>query len=102
MKPFSQQMGVTEGYSDEARMAMSHPAFLDQAERPQVHFGSAAQFGVKWHQEEFKKKPIIIQAEKSNKLSLSSSEVMRRKDIFYSGSLLNIPEYKYVGLAVWP
>ena len=60
MKPFSQQMGVTEGYSDEARMAMSHPAFLDQAERPQVHFGSAAQFGVKWHQEEFKKKPIIF------------------------------------------
>eukprot|EP00090_Calanus_glacialis_P045680 TRINITY_DN8647_c0_g1_i4.p1 TRINITY_DN8647_c0_g1~~TRINITY_DN8647_c0_g1_i4.p1 ORF type:complete len:613 (-),score=104.49 TRINITY_DN8647_c0_g1_i4:381-2219(-) len=78
MKPFSQQMGVTEGYSDVARMAMSHPAFLDQAERPQVHFGSAAQFGV----------------EKSNILSLSSSEVMGRKDIFYSGSLLNIPEYK--------
>jgi len=78
MKPFSQQMGVTDGYSDVARMAMSHPAFLDQAERPQVHFGSAAQFG----------------AEKDNKLSLSTSEVMGRKDIFYSGSLLNIPEYK--------
>ena len=55
MKPFSQQMGVTEGYSDVARMAMSHPAFLDQAEKPQVHFGSAAQFGVKLHQEEFKR-----------------------------------------------
>ena len=97
MKPFSQQMGVTEGYSDVARMAMSHPAFLDQAERPQVHFGSAAQFGVKLNQEEFKKKLIIfVQVEKSLKLSLSSSEVMGRKDIFYSGSLLNIPEYKYV------
>ena len=60
MQPFSQQMGVTEGYSDAARMAMSHPAFLDQAERPQVHFGSAAQFGVKFHQEGFKKKPIIF------------------------------------------
>ena len=52
MKPFSQQMGVTQGYSDAARMAMSHPAFLDQAERPQVHFGSAAQFGVKLHYKE--------------------------------------------------
>ena len=60
MKPFSQQMGVTQGYSDAARMAMSHPAFLDQAERPQVHFGSAAQFGVKLHQEEFKGKPILF------------------------------------------
>ena len=49
MKPFSQQMGVTEGYADVARVAMSHPAFLDQAEseRPTVHFGSHAQFGVK-------------------------------------------------------
>jgi len=77
LKPFSQQMGVTEGYQDVARMAMSHPAFLDQAERPQVHFGSAAQFRV----------------ENTNQLSQSNS-VMERKDIFYSGSLLNIPEYK--------
>jgi hypothetical protein len=30
-----------------ARMAMSHPAFLNQAERPQVHFGSHSQFQVK-------------------------------------------------------
>ena len=58
MKPFSQQMGVTEGYSDAARMAMSHPAFLDQAERPQVHFGSAAQFGVKLYLKEFKRKRL--------------------------------------------
>jgi len=78
MKPFSQQMGITDGYSDVARMAMSHPAFLDQAERPQVHFGSAAQFRV----------------ENRNQLSQPNSEVMGRKDIFYSGSLLNIPEYK--------
>jgi hypothetical protein len=28
-------------------MAMSHPAFLNQAERPQVHFGSHSQFQVK-------------------------------------------------------
>jgi len=80
MKPFSQQMGVTEGYADVARVAMSHPAFLDQAEseRPTVHFGSHAQFG----------------AENRIKQTLSSSQVMGRKDIFYNGSLLNIPEYK--------
>jgi len=78
MKPFSQQMGVTDGYADVARVAMSHPAFLDQAERPTVHFGSAAQFG----------------AEQRIKHSVSSTQVMGRKDIFYSGSLLNIPEYK--------
>ena len=64
MKPFSQQMGVTEGYSDVARMAMSHPAFLDQAERPQVHFGSAAQFGVMLHHDEIKGKLIIISVRK--------------------------------------
>jgi len=78
MKPFSQQMGVTDGYADVGRVAMSHPAFLDQAERPTVHFGSHAQFG----------------AENRIKHTLSSSQVMGRKDIFYSGSLLNIPEYK--------
>jgi len=78
LKPFSQQMGVTDGYQDVARMAMSHPAFLDQAERPQVHFGSAAQFRVEHRQ----------------KLSQANLSVMGRKDIFYSGSLLNIPEYK--------
>ena len=33
MKPFSQQMGVNEKYADAARMAMSHPAMLDHAER---------------------------------------------------------------------
>jgi len=59
-------------------MAMSHPAFLDQAEKTPVYFGSAAQFG----------------AGKVAKMSQSSSQVMGRKDIFYSGSLLNIPEYK--------
>ena len=49
IKPFAQQMGMTSGgsgYNDMARMAMSHPAFLDQSEKPQVHFGSAAQFQV--------------------------------------------------------
>ena len=42
-------MGMTgggAGYNEVARMAMSHPAFLDQSERPQGHFGSAAQFEV--------------------------------------------------------
>lgn len=80
MKPFSQQVGVGDGYQDVARMAMSHPAFLDQAERPQVHFGSVAQF----------------KGEKSKLAphSQGRSQVMGRKDIFYSGSLLNIPEYK--------
>ena len=43
MKPFSQQMGVA---ADAARMAMSHPAMLDHADRPHVQFGSVAQFKV--------------------------------------------------------
>jgi len=78
MKPFSEQVGVSNGCTDVSRMAMSHPAFLDQAEKTPVYFGSAAQFG----------------AGKVAKMSQSSSQVMGRKDIFYSGSLLNIPEYK--------
>ena len=52
MKPFSQQMGVTDKYAmDAARMAMSHPAMLDHADRPHVQFGSVATFKVgrnKW------------------------------------------------------
>lgn len=44
MKPFSQQMGVSDKYADAARMAMSHPAMLDHADRPHVQFGSVAQF----------------------------------------------------------
>ena len=46
MKPFSEQVGVSNGCTDVSRMAMSHPAFLDQAEKTPVYFGSAAQFGV--------------------------------------------------------
>ena len=50
MKPFSQQMGVADKYegvaADAARMAMSHPAMLDHADRPHVQFGSVAQFKV--------------------------------------------------------
>ena len=79
MKPFSQQMGVTEKYQDAARMAMSHPAMLDQADRPHVQFGSVAQF-------KGKEKGYGTQV---------NLEVMGRKDIFYSGSLLNLPEYRY-------
>jgi len=79
IKPFAQQICLTGGGdSDMARMAMSHPAFLDQSEKPQVHFGSAAQF---------------LAVPKPG-LPTSRSEVMRRKDVFYSGSLLNIPEYR--------
>ena len=78
MKPFSQQMGVTEKYQDAARMAMSHPAMLDQADRPHVQFGSVAQF-------KGKEKGYGTQV---------NLEVMGRKDIFYSGSLLNLPEYR--------
>ena len=66
------------GYNNMARMAMSHPAFLDQSEKPEVHFGSAAQF----------------QRTPKPALPTSKSEVMGRKDIFYSGSLINIPEYR--------
>ena len=50
MKPFSQQMGVADKYAmDAARMAMSHPAMLDHADRPHVQFGSVAQFRVSRH-----------------------------------------------------
>ena len=45
-RPFAQQMGMGGKYNDMERMAMSHPAFLDQAERPQVVFGSHSQFQV--------------------------------------------------------
>jgi len=77
MKPFSQQMGVTDKYAmDAARMAMSHPAMLDHADRPHVQFGSVATFK---------------QAKSGTQATL---EVMGRKDIFYSGSLLNLPEYR--------
>lgn len=62
-----------------ARMAMSHPAFLDHAERPAVHFGSHSQF------QDIKKKQIS---------SYTVKGVMQRKDIFYGGSLYNIPEFK--------
>ena len=57
IRPFAQQMGVQEAhngliggggkYSDMARMAMSHLAFLNQADRPQIQaFGSHSQFQV--------------------------------------------------------
>ena len=58
IQPFAQQMGMANGgkpggagvngkYNEMARMAMSHPAFLNQAEqRPQVVFGSHSQFEV--------------------------------------------------------
>ena len=52
IRPFSQQMGMNGNgnYNDMARMAMSHPAFLDhQGERPQVVFGSHSQFEVSRH-----------------------------------------------------
>ena len=58
IQPFAQQMGMANGgkvgagsgkYNEMARMAMSHPAFLNQAEqRPQVVFGSHSQFEVSW------------------------------------------------------
>jgi len=90
IQPFAQQMGMANGgkvgvngvngkYNEMARMAMSHPAFLNQAEqRPQVVFGSHSQF------ENIKKR----------QMSPATSGVMARKDIFYSGSLYNIPEFK--------
>lgn len=89
IQPFAQQMGMANGgkpgggvngkYNEMARMAMSHPAFLNQAEqRPQVVFGSHSQF------ENIKKR----------QMSAAASGVMARKDIFYSGSLYNIPEFK--------
>jgi len=90
IQPFAQQMGMANGakpgggvngkYNEMARMAMSHPAFLNQAEqRPQVVFGSHSQF------ENIKKRQMSAAA---------SGVIMGRKDIFYSGSLYNIPEFK--------
>jgi len=82
LKPFAQQMGMNQGgkYTDMARMAMSHPAFLNQADqRPQIHFGSHSQF------QELKK---------NQQGGAEDQGVMNRKDILYGGSLLNIPEYK--------
>jgi len=91
IQPFAQQMGMANGgkpggvngvngkYNEMARMAMSHPAFLNQAEqRPQVVFGSHSQF----------------ENIKTRQMSAAASGVMGRKDIFYSGSLYNIPEFK--------
>ena len=57
----------------------SHPAMLDHADRPHVQFGSVAQF-----------KPVPAR----NGTQPANLEVMGRKDIFYSGSLLNLPEYR--------
>ena len=58
--------GGSDGYNDMARMAMSHPAFLDQAERPQVHFGSAAQFQVSTtvRHENLSQNPIFLEIKK--------------------------------------
>ena len=97
MKPFSQQMGVTDKYAmDAARMAMSHPAMLDHADRPHVQFGSVATFKVgrnKWIKNAEKNIYIhCLQQAKSG--TQATLEVMGRKDIFYSGSLLNLPEYR--------
>ena len=87
IQPFAQQMGMANGgkmgagsgkYNEMARMAMSHPAMLDHADRPHVQFGSVAQF-------KGKEKGYGTQV---------NLEVMGRKDIFYSGSLLNLPEYR--------
>lgn len=81
IRPFAEQMGMNSKYSDMARMAMSHPAFLNQAERPQIHFGSHSQF------QEMRKNPQGGGED-------TPAGVMTRKDILYGGSLLNIPEYK--------
>jgi len=79
IRPFAEQMGMNGKYTDMARMAMSHPAFLNQAERPQIHFGSHSQFQ---------------EMRKNNQPHHLKTGVMNRKDILYGGSLINIPEYK--------
>ena len=119
IQPFAQQMGMANGakpggingkYNEMARMAMSHPAFLNQAEqRPQVVFGSHSQFEVNrsfagllqchlprsYFQISFTLTfTLLCQNIKKRQMSAASSGVMGRKDIFYSGSLYNIPEFK--------
>ena len=49
IRPIAEQMGMNGKYTDlmDTRMAMSHPALLNEAVfRPEIHFGSHAQFQV--------------------------------------------------------
>ena len=92
-------MNGAGNYNDMARMAMSHPAFLDhQGDRPQVVFGSHSQFEVSLcctlflYSAQNIKRQMSIKRRISTELETSS--IMGRKDIFYSGSFYNIPEFK--------
>ena len=44
---------------------------------------------------------LICQNIKKRQMSAAASGVMGRKDIFYSGSLYNIPEFKWAGSKIW-
>ena len=77
-------MGASEGkYSQVARMALSHPVLPIQppVPKPQEQYGSHSR--------------IYDRSDsKYHRTSRRGSRVMLRKDIFYTGSLYNIPEYK--------
>lgn len=90
LRPFALQMGAVDGkYSDVARMALSHPVLSSQPpyKKPSVQYGS--------HSRIYEKKtPQNNHHGHGRHHTHRNSGVMFRKDILYSGSLYNIPEYK--------
>jgi len=91
MKPLAIQMGngnSSDGkYSQVARMALSHPVLPIQPPEPK----SEEQYGSHSHiYDRFGNRDVS----KSRRSSRRGSGVMQRKDIFYAGSLYNIPDYK--------
>jgi len=85
-KPIAQQMGSFDGkYSQVARMALSHPALPIQPPLKDTEsYGSHSRI----YDNYGNLRP------RSRHQSRRGSQVMLRKDILYSGSLYNIPEYK--------
>ena len=79
-----------------ARMALSHPVIsvsVVKKAKDGAQFGSHSVIYEK-QKEEMKRRRIRRQHHLINGRNLSAG-VLYRKDIFYGGSLQNIPEYKY-------
>lgn len=89
MKPFSLLHHDSGKYSQMARMALSHPVLPIQPPmpKPQEQYGSHSRIYDRSHSQN--NPPTSKQLN-----SRRGSRVMLRKDIFYTGSLYNIPEYK--------
>lgn len=88
LKPFSLLHHDSGKYSQMARMALSHPVLPIQPPmpKPQEQYGSHSRI---YDRSQSQNNPA---AKMLN--SRRGSRVMLRKDIFYTGSLYNIPEYK--------